>query len=319
MYFPYFYGRGAELLALKDVAVRLSPKPRSQQKVFPIIESLQADAMPLKRALGTLRAAGLKVFVIANPCHEELANATNRTAWSSALNAELSDPSVVRPTFMVAANTQKSELRAFLTQFPTQDIGIVVGRDSINPNDLKKELGSRRALVFLHRACDPSQYEAVLPATDSVRVAESFASEERNADYGPPELFSEEASTFRTNGHVGFSDFTLLPKAIPKLSSGGPAAAVAIHLSYINPKTSHIWVHHYVSTTTQRAVGSIGSKFLEALAKLDGDIRQSPGKYIPSLGLSVFQAFHTNSKATNLATSKRYQIAHHLETVNSIL
>lgn len=319
MYFPYFYGRGAELLALKDIAVRLSPKPGSNQKVFPIIESLQADAKPLKRALDTLRAAGVKVFVIANPCHEELASATNRAAWAAALNADVSDPSVVRPTFMVTANTQKSELRAFLTLFPSQDIGIVVRHDSINPNDLKKELGSRQALVFLHRACDPSQYEAVLPAADSVRVAESFTPEDRNADYGPPELFSEGASTFLAKGHVGFSDFTLLPKAIPKLSSGGPASAVAIHLSFINPKTSHIWVHHYVSTTTQRAVGSIGSKFLEALAKLDGDIGQSPGKYITSLGLSAFQAFHANSKATNLATSKRYQIIHHLETVLSIL
>jgi hypothetical protein len=319
MYFPYFYGRGAELLALRDVAAKLASKPGGNQKVFPIVESLQADAKPLKKALDILRAAGMKVFVIANPCHEELASATNHAAWTAAINADLADPRVVIPTFMVTTSTKKSHLRAFLANFPSQDIGVVIRQDSISPNDLKTELGSRQTLVFLHRSCDPSQYESVLPASASVRVSESFAPEERNADYGPPELFSEEASTFLSKGHPGFSDFTLLPKAIPKLSKGGPASAVAIHLSFINPSTNHIWVHHYVSKTTQRALGSIGSKFLEALDKLDSDLNRNPGKYAATLGIGAFQAFHSQRKETNLATSKRHQITHHLETVHSIL
>lgn len=171
----------------------------------------------------------------------------------------------------------------------------------------------------MHRACDPSQYEAVLAASASVRISESFALEERNADYGPPELFSEEASTFLAKGHPGFSDFTLLPKAIPKLSKGGQASAVAIHLSFVNSSTNHIWVHHYVSNTTQRGVGSIGSKFLEALDKLDGDLTHNPGKYVATLGIGAFKGFHAQRRETNLATSKRHQIAHHLETVHSIL
>ncbi|WP_284753188.1 sce7725 family protein [Arthrobacter sp. efr-133-R2A-120] len=319
MYFPYFYGRGAELLALRDVAGTLASSPGGGQKVFPIIESLQANAGPLKKALDALRAAGMKVFVITNPCHEELASATNNAAWMLALSADLADPLVVLPTFMVTANTQRSELRAFLTQYPIQDIGIVLRRDSINPNDLQKELGSRKALVFLHRACDPSQYEAVLPASACVRVSESFVPEERNADYGPAELFSDEVSTFLAKGHPGFSDFTLLPKGIPKLSKGGLASAVAIHLSFINPSTNHIWVHHYVSDTTQRSEGSIGSKFLEALDKLDGDLTRNPGKYVPTFGIGALKAFQAMRKETNLATSKRHQITHHLETVHSIL
>lgn len=319
MYFPYFYGRGAELLALRDVAPLLSPRPGGKQKVVPIIEALKADHLSLKRALDKLRSAGMQVFVVTNPSHQELASPTNYATWAAGMNTDLHDARVVRPAFMVTKDTKKSDLRAFLAHFPFQEVGIVVRRDSISPKDLRQELGHRRALVFLHKACDPAQYEAVIPASSSVRVSESFTAENRNADYGPPELFSEEVSAFRSRGNVGFSDFTLLPKTIPDLSKGGLASAVAIHMSFINLSTKHIWVHHYVSNTTQRNQGTIGSKFLEALAKLDGDLRLSPAKYVPSVGLGAFKTLFAMSKETNLATSKRHQITHHLETVHSLL
>ncbi len=68
----------------------------------------------------------------------------------------------------------------------------------------------------------------------------------RNRDYDPLEKFSDLHITFEDEGMDGFGDFLIVGDEFSE--SGGPAYAIAIHLTFIdNDKEDEMWIHHFLS------------------------------------------------------------------------
>ena len=73
----------------------------------------------------------------------------------------------------------------------------------------------------------------------------------RNADYPAMEEFSDLHVTYGDLGMAGFGDFLIVGDVYSE--GGGPAYAVAIHLTFIDPdKDDVMYVYHFVSDIAAR-------------------------------------------------------------------
>jgi hypothetical protein len=145
-----------------------------------------------------------------------------------------------------------------------------------------------------------------------VVVENSFNTQPRNADYEGFEWFTGSHREYESAGNPGFSDFGPLPNTFAE--SGGQAAAVAIHFSY-QGEDGDIWIQHFVSDSRVRGDGSNTSKLTEAIAHLVREVDANPGKFVDSVGLQGFRRLYDDDQSSNLMTSKRHQISHHISTI----
>ncbi|MEP7765024.1 sce7725 family protein [Sanguibacter sp. 25GB23B1] len=308
MYFPYLYGRGAELLALRDVSERLH-----DWNTVPVVEPTKIDGAALVRCLAGLRTGGARCHLVVNPSHGEF-KAGIPAAWTTQMAGYIADQSVVIPTFQISAPSDGHGLSRFLADFAGREVGVVVRSADVGPANLAAALVGASARVFLHTSSNPHSFLSVSALVGAVPIENQFNVQARNADYNGSEWFTSSHRLFLDAKRSGFSDFTLLPNTFS--DSGGPPGAVAVHLSYIAADGS-VWVQHFVSDSVDVGDGDVGSKMAEVVAKIDSEINATPGKFVSSTGLAAFSRQHANSTPTGLATSKRQQIAHHLATVGS--
>ena len=311
MYFPYLYGRRAELLALRDVAAHLTG-----WKTIPVIEPTNLSSGDVVRGLQELDSKGATCYLIVNPSQGEFENASS-ASWLTAVGGFVANPAVVRPAFQVFKASDRGALRAFLRRHAGRDVGVVVRTAELPPADLAADLAASSALVFLHARSNPGAYARALPSGTSVEVAPRFNVQPRNAAYGGAEWFTSDHQTYRMAGLPGFSDFGPLP---PTFSlTGGPAGAVAIHLTFENVIDGSLWVEHFVSDSTDIGDGDVNSEMAEATKKVFDAVQADPAKFVVSPGLQAYLSQHTSRRPTNLTMNKRQQISHHLTTVGPLV
>ena len=306
MYYPYLYGRQAELLALRDVAARLVAL-----KTVPVLEPTNLATRDLATCLRVLGAQKARCCLIVNPHQGEFRSA-NRAAWRAQIDGFIQNPNIVRPAFQISTATDVPNLHAFLREFNGRDVAVVLRSADITPAALAGALAGQNAIAFLHARSNPGSYLSALPPAMAVEVEQCFNPQARNADYNGSEWFTSSHLTYAKQGRPGFSDFGPLP---PTFSlTGGQAAAVAIHLTYEADDRS-IWIQHFVSDSILLGDGDTTSKMAEATEKVFRAVQAEPAKFTVSVGLQSFLTQHRQGTPTGLATSKRQQISHHLTTV----
>lgn len=310
MYFPYLYGRRAELLALRDVTADLAA-----WKTVPVIEPTNTNPGDLVRCLTNLEDNGAACFLVVNPSQGEF-KAGAVVDWSSALARFVGNPAVVRPTFQVFGMADRPALLAFLAGNAHRPIGVVVRSAEFPPALIAADLAGADVVVFLHARSNPTDYSRAFTPGFTVEVESRFNVQARNADYAGSEWFTSSHQNFHAAGLLGFSDFGPLP---PTFSlTGGQAAAVAIHMSYENGDGS-IWVQHFVSDSVDLGDGDASSKLAEATSKLVAAVAADPTKFVDSPGLKQYLSQDARREPTNLTMNKRQQISHHLSTVGPLL
>lgn len=307
MYSPFLYGRQQELLALEDLAPELARDGR----IVPLIEGVKPPAT-LQRKLTVLRAAGAKVYLVANPSRGDLTSSAAQSAWQAALAPELADAAHVFPVFRESDGRGIAELTAFLGSYPSRRIGVLLTTNLIDPAALAAALSGLDYVVFFGPSVSAMSYLPFIPANRSLDVGDRFRGQARNADFAglTDEFFSNDLTTWRSVGRAGFSDFTLLTTTYTE--QGGQAGAIVVHLSYM--AGGSLRVQHFVSDTTTRGNDSV--KWSELLQKIEDEVSASPGKFESTNGLDAYRTQHATGNYTNLATSKRQQLVHHLQTVS---
>lgn len=306
MYIPYLYGRQEELRALDDLASGLAQHGR----VVPLVEPTEVQPL-LHTKLSAARAAGAQVMVVANPTRGDLANPVAAATAIASIGTDLADASLVRPVFRENPTQGLPELQQFLLQYPNRPIGVVLTTDAIPGADLLKALGQRDYLVLFAPEVDPATYASSIPRSKSVVISDNFPGRTRNIDYALTldESFGSDLITWRGDGWAGFSDFTVLPPE-SFAATGGPAVAVAIHLTYMSGQTMR--VRHFVSDAGTR--GQNAPKWAVILPQLQAVVAASPTMFDNTQGLAAFIT-QAGGVYTSPGTSKRQQIGHHVETV----
>lgn len=312
MYYPYFRGRQSELLALRDTASKLAVKKR----IVPIIEPVMASTGRLITFLETAKSQYAHV-VITNPAVGQLVGQNVAIETLIAPYLAVTGNQII-PGFLVGPRTTAAHINAFLAKYGSRETVMVfdgpvhAAIQSAVPRILAARV--KPTTVFVEGKVSPSLFQA-LGALKKVLVRDGFIAQARNADYPPLDFFSDLHSTYAGSGYHGFGDFSVVGDDYNP--NGGPAHAVAIHLTELNANRE-IDTNHFVSNRTTGTVDTAG-KFMEALDKLVVHVRARRRSFAYSQARAEFEAHHTNQHFPGLPTVKRLSIRHHLELIESII
>jgi len=115
----------------------------------------------------------------------------------------------------------------------------------------------------------------------------------------------------------GFGDFLVVGDEFNE--GGGPAYAVAIHLTYLDSDQDNVMqIYHFVSDSQDTPRDPAG-KFAEALAKMISTLDQPDSKVLETDALREFRDLHDAGHFPGLGYIKKLSMNHHIETLADYL
>lgn len=306
MYHPYFRGKQNELITVRDNAELLS-----EAGFIPIIEPVKEVIRGLDRSLNAVCNAGGNAIVIVNPHHGELTENGNNI--STLLRENYIDNDCVKVGILLKSNTSLNraiELRNAHDAHPITFIhaGFTEGRA------LAERLGgSMRQThhVFLEPDCG-RLYRNHFAEAERVLIRDGFE-KRRNKDHPTVEPFSDLHVTFDAEGMNGFGDFLTVGDEFSE--SGGPAYAVAIHLTYIDDDNDNaMFIHHFKSIRQNTPTDPAG-KFAEALDAMIASLDSPNSKVFDTNAVNEFRQLHRDQHFPGLGYVKKLSMQHHIETL----
>ncbi|MBN1458319.1 MAG: sce7725 family protein [Armatimonadetes bacterium] len=310
MYHPYFRGKQYELVTIKEMSPLLA-----RAGFRPIIEPVRNTLTGLKKALDAVAEAEGRAIVIVNPHHGELSRAGAGEALTDFLRAEFANASGMSAGILlgpeVMLETAMQLYKAHADHTPS-----FIHAGFKQAKALRERLGGpqkSRCHIFLERFCG-KLYQRHFKEEHRVLLRDGFE-RKRNADYSesPIEPFSDLHATFRDEGMKGFGDF--LTVGDDYTESGGPAYAVAIHLTFIDPDQDEaMQIHHFVSESRDTPKDPAG-KFAEALEEMVQTLDTPESKVLETGAVKEFRALHKRGHFPGLGYVKKLSMNHHIETL----
>lgn len=305
MYHPYFRGKQYELVCIRENAELMKAGG-----IVPIIEPVKESLGGLRRALEAVSEAKGKAVVITNPEHGDLAgraeDVVKRLKQEIGTLAGISYALALRETHSV--DQVLSSCRALGSEPITLlHSGFTNGgalADAIKAIDVAQH-------VFVEPKCG-KLYRAHFKGARRILLRDGFK-KRANKDYPSSELFSDLHITFEEEGMNGFGDYLVVGDEYSE--TGGPAYAVAIHLTYIDPERDKaMYVFHFKSDRMDTPLDPAG-KFLEALGYLVAEAERRGTHLHRTAALKEFLALHYAGHFPGLGHVKKLSMAHHIETL----
>lgn len=306
MYWPYFRGKQFELIAIREMAPMLA-----KAAFVPIIEPVREALTGLQRTLDAIRESGGKAVVIVNPLHGD--HAVDGGSISTLLAESSSDPGAITAGILLHDVTgTDAALACYERHKDQQPTFIHAGftQAKVLAERLGDALGDSRH-VFFEKSC-PKLYRRHFKGAQRVLLRDGFQ-RRRNADHPFVESFSDLHVTFKEEDMDGFGDFLIVGDDF--VEGGGPAYAVAIHLTFIDPtQDDQMYVYHFVSTTKDTPTDPAG-KFAQALGKLMGKLNSGSSHLFESNAIREFRDLHDKAHFPGLGFVKKLSMKHHVETL----
>ncbi|WP_323006439.1 sce7725 family protein [Pseudorhodobacter sp.] len=312
MYYPYFRGKQFELIAIRDTAELMAGAGFT-----PIIEPVKAQLKGLQRALDAVCTAGGTVIVVVNPEYGD--HADDGEKISTLLRDEYLELENVYAGLLLTETTSLGDaVKLYNNHKEHQPVFIHAG--FMDAKALAEKIGDKLEKtrhVFFEQNCK-KLYRKHFDGAHRVLLRDGFT-KRRNADHLsiPIEVFSDLHITYTDEGMDGFGDFLTVGSEFTE--GGGPAYAVAIHLTFIDAaKDDEMYIHHFVSDSKDTPTDPAG-KFAEALLKLR--ITYDTGKSGLFLGKALTQFLELQEKEhfPGLGQAKKLSMIHHIETINNFL
>jgi len=310
MYFPYFRGKQYELIAIRENAKRIS-----EANIVPIIEPVKENLSGLLRALEALVEHESKFVLIVNSQYGELRGESSSLINEFA-NEYLSKYKNFSLGYIVNTKTSLKEFSSFckasLSPISIIHYGYQSGKKLAEElSDLKIDTGH----IFIEEYCS-RLYRSHFKSKPRVLIRDGFITR-TNREHPEAEHFSDLHITYKDEGLEGFGDFLIVGDDYN--DAGGPAYAVAIHLTYIDEdEDEDMFVKHYISDRTSTPVDP-GGKFLEALKKLIADVKQPKSKIYRSEAVEEFRQYYKREHYPGLGYVKKLSMQHHIELMAHFL
>lgn len=305
MYFPFFYGRQSEFLALRAML----KDHRSLDPLVPVIEPVKRKSADLVRCADAYGKVGKSLAIILNPDKYELKAAEDCKAWRNEALKAIEKHESLLPTFRCGSSTTLAEVNAFLKRFEARAVALAYSSPSFTDAEIGILAG--KANVRFHMMLNGKMTVAqqkLLPVKKRIDIRDYFNKQERNSDYSGREIFTDRVNTYKPSW-AGFGDYASIGSAFAP--GGGPPAAVAIHAIYRH-KSDDVWIEHFVSDETDKDVGSTESKFLEAARKLTAAAKSRPREFGTNFALDEYAQHVAAKHFPGLGKNKVLQIAHHI-------
>jgi hypothetical protein len=307
MYHPYFRGKQFELITIRDTAELLA-----KSGFVPIIEPVKEALSGLTRTLKAICDADGKAVVIVNPYHgdhaEDGADITALLKDEFLANKNISAGILLKEGMDIVAVLEYYE--GHKDHNPT-----FVHAGFTDAKLLAEKLGADiddTQHVFFEKHCG-KLYRKHFKGGRRILLRDGFKKQQRNADYMAVEEFSDLHVTYEEEDMDGFGDFLIVGDDF--IEGGGPAYAVAIHLTFIDPdKDDVMYINHFVSTTKDTPTDPAG-KFGQALGKLIDKLNSGESKLFEGDAIKEFRSIHANGNFPGLGSVKKLSMKHHIETL----
>jgi hypothetical protein len=309
MYYPYFRGKTYELICIRENADLMA-----SAKFVPIIEPVRESLGGLRRALDAVEEAGGQAVLVMNPRYGD---------WSD-------DSSEIRELAMERAKSSSVLPGILLDERTTVDDAIQLGglsngtsvaivhagySDARRLADELRPLSSQITHVFLEDQCS-RLYRRQFDGANRILLRDGFK-RRKNKDYPSVESFSDLHVTYEEDKMDGFGDFLVVGDEYSE--TGGPAYAVAIHLTFIDPdRLNEMLIYHFKSDSISSPKNP-GGKFKEALKKLVGCFADGGSNICETEAMKVFITLHEKEHFPGLGTVKKLSMNHHIETLAMFL
>lgn len=307
-YFPYFRGKQYELICIRENAELIA-----ENGFVPIIEPVKEGGSTLKRALKALKSSEASFLVVANPSvgsHAEALSTEIRTIVQESLNENPGSAWL----YQVKSERDLDPCIRWAAAYPTT----AIFHDGLSSGStFSAALGANQIAPSHHiftTACSKS-YRKHFTGPSRVLVSKGFE-RRNNRDYPASELFSDLNVTYADEGMTGFGDYLIVGSEYSE--TGGPAYAIAIHVTYLDPENDGaIYVYHFVSDRVDTPTDPAG-KFREALAKLVRAADRGDTKIAQTAAIDEFRKLNSMQHFPGLGYVKKLCMQHHIELLASV-
>lgn len=311
MYYPYFRGKQFELLLLRENVDIIAGN-----NIHPIIEPVREDFKALQRALRIIEEKSIEYTLILNPISGEIP-----VKIESILDFIAgSDIDFNNISLGVILNSESNidDLTELLSRFEDRNFSLIhygypnskIIADSIDGFDT-----IRRHIFIDGYAGKLYQRHLKKDGIDRILIRDGYKPQKKNADYPESEHFSDLHITYPDEGMNGFGDFLIVGDDYSE--TGGPAYAVAIHLTYLNEEED-MFLYHFVSDRTDSPTDP-GGKFLEALRKLVKKGEEPDSLIFKSQAYFEFKELYDKQHYPGLGYVKKLSMQHHIELIIDFL
>ncbi len=307
MYYPYFRGKQFELIAIRESANVLA-----QSGFCPIIEPVRETLKSLHKTLTEICQAKGKAVVIVNPLHGD--HSEDGKDITDLLTESYLDKPVSAGILLRDNMTPADALACYENHLLHQPMFIHAGFTEARAfAELLGDRLSETRHAFFEAQCG-KLYRRHYDGCVRVLLRDGFH-KRKNADHPPLEDFSDLHITYKDEGMNGFGDFLIVGDDFSE--GGGPAYAVAIHLTFIEPqKDDAMYVYHFVSTTRDTPTDPAG-KFGQALTKLVEKYDSGNSNLYNTSAIQELKDLHAKGHFPGLGVVKKLSMKHHIETLST--
>jgi hypothetical protein len=312
MYYPYLRGKQFELILLRDNAAFLT-----KNNIHPIIEPVKKDFSALTRVMKVLNEKSVDCTLIINPQVGQDPVPTSKIL-QELIEDGFKNFKNISIGYILHAESDIADLIGFLKKYNIFSFTII-HYGYTNSKNLANEIENFKNIkthVFIEGFAG-KLYQRHLKKDGIIRVLirNGFKQQKRNSDYPFSEHFSELHITYSDEGMNGFGDYLIVGDGYSE--KGGPAYAVAIHLTYLDADND-MFIYHFISDQTDSPIDP-GGKFLEALAKLVKEINKSKSHIYQSKACTEYLELYKKKHYPGLGTVKKLSMQNHLELIAHFL
>ena len=307
MYYPYVRGKQFELQMLREMAPQLH-----YWNFTPVIEPVKKNLPVLKRTLDALIDNNCQFVVLANPNVGDMKDDGEDLA-NEIINGHLANYDHYSVGLNLTAKNTITDADQLFAKFSQKPLSIIHNGFSEGKN-LAELIASRQLSIQEHIFVEKQNsilYRKNFSSNKRVIIENGFINR-KNREYPKSEPFSELYLTFKSElGCDGFGDFLIVGSDFTE--SGGPAHAIAIHLTYIDPESDNaIGIKHYVSDDVDTPQNP-GGKYLQALKKLYDDVTSPTSFIYQSEAVKEYLQFYSDKHFPGLGYTKKLSMQHHIE------
>ncbi|MGA2072747.1 MAG: sce7725 family protein [Terriglobia bacterium] len=306
MYYPYFRGKQYELITIRELAPLLA-----KAGFRPIIEPVREDLGGLSKVLDAVTEARGKAIVVVNPHYGELSEGGE--SLTELLSRKFRDSQGISAGILVKESMSADDVmecyETHLAHAPT-----LIHAGFTRARVLAERLGRQtkeNCHIFLDHYSG-KLYQKHFKGAHRVLLKDGFQ-RKRNRDYDLLEPFSDLHATFEDEGMDGFGDFLIVGDDYSE--TGGPAYAVAIHLTFVDPdQDNSMYIYHFKSERQDTPTDPAG-KFAEALDEMMAILNRRASKVLETNAVKEFRLLHGQGHFPGLGYVKKLSMSHHIETL----
>lgn len=307
MYYPYFRGKQFELIAIRESARLIA-----DSGFVPVIEPVRESLAGLEKAINALVDCESQAIIVVNPRYGD--HRENGESIADFLQQKYKNDHLISAGILLGSETTVSQAEDLIKQFNSPGTTLIHAGFT-EPQTLSGIIerdGKEFRNIFIEDQAN-LLYRRHFRGVPRILVSDGFV-QMKNSAYPAIETFSDLHITYQERGMDGYGDFLTVGDSYSE--GGGPAYAVAIHLTFIDPtREDAMFIYHFKSDTNDTPTDPAG-KFAQALRKLIRQLDTGESRLYETAAIVELRDLYKRGHFPGLGYVKKLSIKHHLETLS---